>query len=309
MNIPTIQEIKTKNFSWIDISRCSPEEMKYLEKKQKIHSNHLNDCLSLIQRPKLDTTQEYDFMILLFPVYNRKTRKVTSTEVDFFISPNQLITIHRGELSTLINFFNSYKIDQSRDGKYSYDNPSVLVHEMLKRLFFYCHPILDVLSGNISSIENHIFQGYERKMVKEILIAKTNIVNFRKIMQAHRMVISRLLKKNKGYLAEKEYKKYFDELLEITDDIWGNLENLKQSIDATEQTNNSLISFQLNDVIKILTTISVIILPITLIATIFGMNLNFMPLTNNPFAFWIIVIIMIITFSGLVYYFKKKKWL
>ncbi|MBU4369571.1 magnesium transporter CorA family protein [Patescibacteria group bacterium] len=309
MNLPTIQEIKTKDFFWIDISRCSPEEMKHLEQKFGFHPVHLNDCLSTLQRPKLDVTEKYIFMVLLFPIYNRKTRKVTSSEIDFFINSDYLITVHRGELSSLINFFNSCKISDSQQKKYFSENPSALIRELLSRLFSYCLPILDTLSLNITSIENHIFQGYEKKMVKEILISKTNIVNFRKIMQAHRLVVSKLLKKSNIFFSTGQFKIYFDELLETIDDIWGNLENLKQSIEATEKTNNSLISFQLNDVIKILTTISVVILPITLIATIFGMNLQFMPLSNNPSSFWIIILIMVIIFSGLVYYFKKKKWL
>jgi len=128
-------------------------------------------------------------------------------------------------------------------------------------------------------------------------------------MQAHRLVISKLLKKSNIFFSTAQFKTYFDELLETIDDIWGNLENLRQNIEATEKTNNSLISFQLNDIIKILTTISVIILPITLIATLFGMNLQFMPLVNSPSSFWIIILIMIIMISGLIYYFKKKKWL
>ena len=309
MNLPTIQQIKTKDFSWVDISRCSPEETKYLEQNFGFHPVHLSDCLSRIQRPKLDTTQKYIFMVLLFPVYSRKTRKVISSEIDFFISSDYLITIHRGELSPLINFFNFCKISQAQQQKYFSGNPSALIHEILNRLFSYCVPILDTLNINISSIEEHVFRGYEKKMVKEILIAKTNIVNFRKTMQAHRMVISKLLKKGNIFFSTGKYKIYFDELLETVDDIWGNLENLKQSIEAIEKTNNSLISFQLNDVIKILTTISVIILPITLIAAIFGMNLQFMPLANKPFSFWIIMGIMIVTFSVLFYSFKKKKWL
>ncbi len=309
MNLPTIQKIKTKDFSWIDISRCSPEEMKYLQQKFGFHPVHLNDCLSALQRPKLDITEKYIFMVLLFPIYNRKTRKVTSSEIDFFINSDYLITVHRGELSPLISFFNSCKISKSQQKKYFFENPSALIRELLSRLFFYCLPILDTLGLNITSIENHIFQGYEKKMVKEILISKTNIVNFRKIMQAHRLVVSKLLKKSNIFFSTGQFKIYFDELLETIDDIWGNLENLRQSIEATEKTNNSLISFQLNDVIKILTTISVIILPITLIATIFGMNLQFMPLIDNPFSFWIIILIMITIFSGLVFYFKSKKWL
>lgn len=309
MNLPNIQQIKTKNFSWIDVSRCSSEEMKYLEENFGFHPIHLNDCLSPIQRPKLDVTDTYIFMVLLFPVYNRKTRKITSSEVDFFINARYLVVVHRSELTPLINFFNLCKIDPSQQEKFFNNNPSALIHELLNRLFSYCIPILDVLSLNINSIEEHIFRGFERKMVNEILIAKTNVVNFRKIMQAHRMVVSKLLKKSNIFFSTGEYKMYFDELLETTEDIWENLGNLTQSIEAIEKTNNALISFQLNDVIKILTTISVIILPVTLIAAIFGMNLQFMPLTNKPFSFWLIIGIMIATFLSLLIFFKRKKWL
>lgn len=309
MNLPSIQQIKTEKFSWIDVSRCSSEEMKYLEKNFGFHPLHLNDCLSPIQRPKLDVTDTYIFMVLLFPVYNRKTRKITSSEVDFFINADCLVVVHRNELTPLINFFNLCKINQSQREKYFNDNPSALIHELLNRLFSHCVPILDVLNLNINSIEEHIFQGFEKKMVNEILIAKTNIVNFRKIMQAHRMVLSKLLKKSDVFFSTGEYKMYFDELLETTEDIWENLGNLNQSIEATEKTNNALISFRLNDVIKILTTISVIILPVSLIAAIFGMNLQFMPLIDNPFSFWVIIGLMIATFLSLLVFFKKKKWL
>lgn len=309
VNLSSIQEIKAKGFSWTNVSRCSPEEMKYLKKIFNFHSLHLNDCLSPIQRPKLDVAENYIFMVLLFPVYNRKTRKITSSEVDFFISADYLVIIHRDELTPLINFFNLCKINAAQQEKYFGDNPSALIHEILNRLFYYCIPILDTLDANINSIEEHIFKGFERKMVNEILVAKTNIVNFRKIMQAHRLVISKLLKKTDIFFSTGEYKMYFDELLETIEDIWEGLGNLNQSIEAMEKTNNALISFKLNDTIKILTTISVIILPISLIAAIFGMNLQFMPLINNPFSFWVILGLMVLIFLFLLYIFKKKKWL
>lgn len=304
-----IQQIKVKNFSWVNISRCSSEEMKYLKENFDFHPIHLNDCLSQIQRPKLEATKDYIFMVLLFPVYNRKTRKIISSEIDFFINADYLVVVHRDELTPLINFFNLCKINPEQQEKYFGKNPSVLIHEILNRLFSYCIPILDVLNININSIEEHIFKGFERKMVNEILIAKTNIVNFRKIMQAHRLVISKLLKKTDIFFSTGEYKMYFDEILETIDDIWENLENLNQSIEAMEKTNNALISFRLNDIIKILTIISVTILPISLIAAIFGMNLQFMPLTNKPFSFWIIIGLMVAIFISLLCAFKKKKWL
>lgn len=304
-----IQKIKTKNLTWIDISYIGKDEVRYLEKNFDIHPLHLSDCISKIQRPKLAASSKYLFMVMLFPVYHRKTRKITSSEVDFFISSHTLITVHRNELSSLINFFNLCQISKSQQQKYFTGSPAPLLYEILSRLFSYCSPILDSLQLNIESIEENIFRGNEKRMVKEILMAKTNIVNFRKIMQVHRNVISKLIEKSSLFFSAGKLKAYFEELIETTEDIWKNLENMNQNIEALERTNNSLISYQLNDIIKILTTISVIVLPITLLASIFGMNLKFMPFIEHRSAFWLIVGLMGLAFLIMIYFFKKRKWL
>ncbi|MCH7759277.1 magnesium transporter CorA family protein [Patescibacteria group bacterium] len=309
MALKSIQKIETKNLTWVDISNVSPKEMKYLEKTFKFHPLHLTDCLSKIQRPKLNVASKYIFMVLLFPIYGRRTRKITSSEVDFFISSNYLVTVHRNELPPLINFFNLCKISKTQQNKYFTNTPAVLLYEVLNRLLEYCGPILDNLNLNINNIEEHIFQGYERRMVREILVAKTNTVNFRKIMQIHQNVISKLIEKIDLFFSVGKLKIYFEELIEATNDIWQNLETMNQTIEATERTNNSLISFQLNDIIKILTTISVIVLPITLIANLFGMNLKYMPISNHPLSFWLIIGLMGLAFLLTFYLFKKNKWL
>ncbi len=303
-----IQEIKTKNLTWIDVSSCEAKEMKYLEQKFKFHPLHISDCLSPVQRPKLDVTSDYLFMVLLFPVYNRRTRKIISSEIDFFINSDTLVTVHRGELSPLINFFNLCQTTKEQKDKYFVGSPAFLIYELLNRLLASCNPILGNMNLNINGIEENIFNGYEKRMVKEILIAKTNVVNFRRITQTHRLVVSKLLEKSSLFFSPGKLKIYFQEVIENAEDIWQNLENLRETVEAIEQTNNSLISFQLNDIIKILTIISIIVLPVSLMGTIFGMNLKFIPLMNQPFAFWILLSIMTLIIILLVGYFRRKKW-
>jgi len=303
-----IQEIKTKNLTWIDVSSCEPKEMKHIEQKFKFHPLHINDCLSPVQRPKLDVTSDYLFMVLLFPVYNRRTRKIISSEIDFFINSDTLVTVHRGELSPLMNFFNLCQTTKEQKDKYFIGSPAFLIYELLNRLLAACNPILGNMNLNINGIEENIFNGYEKRMVKEILIAKTNVVNFRRITQTHRLVVSKLLEKSSLFFSPGKLKIYFKEVIENAEDIWQNLENLRETVVAIEQTNNSLISFQLNDIIKILTIISIIVLPISLMGTVFGMNLKFLPLMNQPFAFWILLSVMAFIIIFLVGYFKRKKW-
>ena len=207
--LPTIQQIETKNLRWINVSRVTQEEMDWLERKFHFHPLHLADCLSPLQRPKLDVAPDYLFMVLLFPIYRRKTRKIISSEVDFFITSNLLVTVHHNELSPLINFFNLCQISKSQQKKYLTGNPAVLLYELLNRLLGYCNPILDNLNINVDTIEEHIFRGYERRMVREILIAKRNIVNFRRIMEVHHSIISKLVTKSERFFSPGQLKIYF----------------------------------------------------------------------------------------------------
>jgi len=303
-----IQEIKTKNLTWINVPVCEAREMKYLEQKFKLHPLHINDCLSPVQRPKLDVAPDYLFMVLLFPVYNRRTRKIISSEIDFFINSDTLITVHRGELSPLMNFFNLCQTTKEQKNKYFIGSPAFLIYELLNRLLAACNPILGNMNLNINGIEEKIFNGYEKRMVKEILIAKTNVVNFRRTTQTHRLVVSKLLEKSSLFFSPGKLIIYFREVIENAEDIWQNLENLRETVEAIEQTNNSLISFQLNDIIKILTIISIIVLPVSLVGTFFGMNLKFMPFVNNPNAFWLLLGATGLIVLFLINYFKRKKW-
>jgi len=306
---PAIQKIEMEKLTWLNVSQITPVEMDFLKENFHFHSFHLEECLSKTQRSKFSTTSKYFFISLLFPVYKRRTRKIISAEVDFFVGPNYLITLHRKELSPLINFLNTCQISESEQKKYLTNNPMTLLYEILDRLLSHCLPIIDNFNLNINNIEEYIFRGYEKRMVKEILIVKTNIIGFRRIMQAHQNIISKLLRNANRLFPSNQLTVLFENLIDNADDIWQNLENMNETIEAIEKTNNSLISFQLNDIIKILTTISVIVLPITLLTNIFGMNLDYIPFGNHPLSFWFVIGLLGFTFAITIYLFKKKRWL
>jgi len=309
MSPETIQKIETKDLQLINVSRVSKTEMDYLKKEFRFHQVHLEDCLAPYQRPKIDVYNNYIFMVLIFPLYKRKTREIISSEVDFFIGSNFLVVVHRNDLPPLINFLNACQTSKSKQKKYFTGNPSVLLYELLNQLLSSCAPILELLDNSIVDIEESIFRGYEKRMVKEILIAKRNIINFRRIMQVHRAVLTKLINKSEQFFSTGQLKLYFRELIETTSDIWEILDNLNQSVDSIETTNNSLISYRLNDIMKLLAIVSVCILPVTLIASIYSMQMPNLPFINNPLIFPFLVFTMIIGIGVLVIIFKKKKWL
>ena len=128
-------------------------------------------------------------------------------------------------------------------------------------------------------------------------------------MQVHRAVLTKLINKSEQFFSTGQLKLYFRELIETTSDIWEMLDNLNQSVDSIETTNNSLISYRLNDIMKLLAIVSVCILPVTLIASIYSMQMPNLPFINNPLIFPFLVFTMIIGIGVLVIIFKKKKWL
>lgn len=306
-NMNTTNIITTKNLIWVNVTKPGGKQIAYLKKKYNFHSLDLKDCLPPLQRPKLVIRPDYLFMILLFPVYNRKTKEVCPSEVDFFISGNCLVTVHSNKLSPLIDLFKVCQ-EKSFQEKYLSGSSGVLLYEILNRLLLDCFPILNRISLNIDEAEKRIFIGYEKRMVREILIIKRNIVNFRKTMQAHKNVIRKLIARAPQFFSIAKLNIYFDSLVEHTKEIWDFLENYKEAIDALHQTNESLISFRLNDIMKLLTVISVTLLPVTLMASIFGMNTRNMPIVSHPQGFWIVLLIMVLLILIMIRYFKRKGW-
>ncbi|NCO23217.1 magnesium transporter CorA family protein [Candidatus Kuenenbacteria bacterium] len=309
MPLETIQTIETRGLRWINVSRVTSPEMEYLKREFNFHQLHLDDCLSPYQRPKLDIRSDYLFLVLVFPIYRRKTREIISSEVDFFIGSNFLVTVHRNELPPLINLFNACQASKSKQDKYFTGNPSVLLYELLNQLLISCKPILEFLNYFIDDIEESIFRGYERRMVREILIAKRDIINFRRIMQIHRSILTKLIEKSEQFFSTGQLKLYFKELIETTGDIWEVLDNLNQSINSIEATNNSLISFRLNDIMKLLAIASVCFLPVTIIASLYNMRVPNLPLESNPLAFPSLLTIMAVSVLILFIIFKKKRWI
>lgn len=311
-NITTLKS-QTGGFSWINITAAKKSEIDYLRKKYKFNELDLRDSYAqnTAQRPKFYVRNGYSFLILQFPVYNKKNRTVDAEEVDFFIDGHYLITCHKNNLPPLVELFNFCQTEKFYREQYLTDGGPSLLYEIIVRLQEYCYPIMDHMSLDIKNIENNIFKGREREMVREILLIKRNILNVRKIMEAHKDVLQKLAKSNKAeHLNNSEMKSYYNDLIEHTKNIWDILNQQKEMIEALEDTNNNLISFKLNDIMRILTIFSVIVFPLTLLAAIFGMNtLNGMPFVNHPYGFWIILVIMLFGAFCMYTYFKRKRWI
>lgn len=303
-----IQTIESTNLSWINVAHQGQKETKWLENNiPGLNPLDIKDCLPPSQRPKLVKHHDHIFMILHFPFYNRQTKQIQSSEIDFFIFKNKLITVHANNLEPLSNLFHDYQ----KNGLPEPDS-STLLYKILHELFHYCYPILNHVSLDIEHVEDKIFEVHDKKLgiIREILMIKRNITNFRKTMQAHKSVLQKFVKQGSEMFPDPNFNERFNSLISHTKDIWDFAQNYRDAIDALQDTHESLATHRLNDIIKTLTIFSVIVFPLTLLAAIFGMNtMNSMPFINSDYDFWIIIGIMFVGTMTMFWFFKRKRWI
>ena len=303
-----IKRAEFKHFDWINIQQPDNESVRFLSENFNFHPLNIQECLLDTTRSKIDIYSTYTYFIHIFPVYIRSTREIKPIKISFFVGKKFLITLPRSPMSTFHEFFSIFEGNKILCENFREGSPEKLLYEILSNVLLYCYPMIDHLIKDCDNIQEQIFSGNERKMVSVI---RRNITDFRKIMQGHKNVLKKLitfLKVNTQFVMKKD-DIYFENLIDHTKEIWDTLCNLKERIEALQETNESQISYKLSDIMKMLTIISVITFPLTLIGTIFTMQLSGMPFQANPNGFWIVIIIMGTILTGMLTFFKKKGWM
>src|SRR5207244_2479094 len=168
-------------------------------------------------------------------------------------------------------------------------------------------PILDKIGHKLDSIEDDMFEGRSEEVVRDISNVKQEIISYRKIIKPERSTL-RLLERHTERFLPEALELYFDDIVDAAERIWDLLDNYKEVVEALEATNESVISHKQNDVLRILTVFSVILLPLTLITGIFGMNVHF-PGFDTGEAWWAIVGAMVVVLATLLGFFRWKRWL
>jgi len=288
---------------WADIENPSKENMQFLRDHFHFHPLDIEDCLSIIERPKLDEYDDYFFLVLHIPYFIKQTRRLMPFTVNIFIGNNFLVTVHRGLCKPIQDAFD-YLITNNQILE---KGSGYLLHKVIDSLIDYNFPILNKIYRNIQEVEDAIFKKASNKNVKDILLIRTNILTFRNVIYPQRKLLKTLELKDMDFLIEA-LEVYFSDLVDHVEKIWDTLENYKELIEGVHDAHQSLLSNKINEIMRILTIFSVIILPLTLISGIFGMNIS-LPLGSHTFAFIIIVISMVIISIGMLVYFKYKDWI
>ena len=293
---------------WVNIDEPRLADRLWLAENFAFHELDLEDVASHNQRPKVDEYEDYLFLVMQFPRFDKESGRLHAAELDVFVGPDYVITLPNEEILPLPALFERVQTrDDVRDELMS-KGSGFLLYEILDRTVDASFPMLGQLGRKLRRLEDDIFEGgRSAEIVRDISNAKQEIINFRAIIRPQRAVFRALERAKQRYLTE-ELDIYFDDLTDASERIWDVLENFMEIVQGLESTNESVLSHRLNDGLRVLTAVSVILLPLTLVASLFGMNVHF-PGEGSPIAFWIILVTMLAILGGMVLFFRRRGWL
>src|SRR3954469_5379481 len=304
---PRVEIIETPGLRWINIERPRPVDQAWLEERFEFHPLDYEDVFSRNQRPKVDEYDDYLFIVLHFPRFDKSVGRLNAAERDIFIGPDFVITLPNEELRPVEFLFERCRANEEERERHFSQGAGYLLYRIIDSCVDASFPMLRKMGNKLDRIEEDIFEGRSEDIVRDISNVKQEIINFRKIVRPQRATF-RDLERNKARYIPDDLDIYFDDINDAWERIWDMLENFKEVVEALESTNESVLAHRGNQTFRVLTAFSVILLPLTLVASIFGMNVR-VPGEESFAAFWIVIFAMGVTLGGLLYYFRKRGFL
>ncbi len=304
LRVETLEQNKVR---WVNIERPGNAELTWLHQNFDFNPLHLEDITSRLQRPKIDDYEDYLFIVLHFPIYMKSEQVTIASEIDIFLGPDYIVTVSDSKLRPLNRLFEQCKNNPGKRNGVLGRTPSFAVYRIIDVLVDYCFPGISKLSEKLEELDDEIFTSTSTNIIYDISVLRRDIIAFRRIIKPQISVIASLEHRRRTNDHE-DMEAFYSDISDHISKIWDSLEEYKEIIESLSATYDSLATHRLNQIIKTLTMISVMLLPLTLISGLYGMNVS-LPLSAEPWAFSLILFSLIATAGGMLVFFRSRKWL
>jgi len=299
--------IKSGRFTWAHANNIDENIMNRIKKLFKFHHLDLEDVQADIHDPKLDNYKKYLFAIFNLPVFSKNSLYIKPEELDVFVGKDYIVTIHDGGLKELDDLFKRIEGNTSLRRDWLGRGVDYTLFKILQDLFrLRMKGAADNISAKLSKVEERVYRHTGRQNIQELAALRRNVLLFRRMVDPQREIIASLAMDKKDFIKDA-YEPYFDDVRDYLNRIWTRLSNYKDTIDGLYETNESLISHRTNEIIKALTIISVAIMPMTLLSSIYGMNIK-LPFQSTSNLVWAMFGLIFATTMTIILVMKKKKW-
>lgn len=306
LNVEECFEFEKGSITWININGLN--HVNAIEKigaHYKLHPLVLEDIVNISQRPKIDEYDDYLFVVLRMLYYDAE-ENIVSEQVSFILGEDYVLSFQEAEGDVFDEVRERIKQAKGRVRSMPAD---YLLYVLIDAIVDHYFNIIEVLGNKIEDFETEIFSGNVADGVSQnIQNLKREILRVRRAIFPLREVINRI-EKNESNLINKKtityYRDIYDHLIQVSE----NIDIYREMIWSLMDMYMTTISNKMNEVMKVLTIMASIFIPLTFIAGIYGMNFEYIPELGYKYSYFILWGVMIVLFIGMLIYFKRKKWL
>lgn len=305
-----IETIHYQSLKWQHITNPSEDDYRYLLEKFNFHPLDIEDCRSTNQRPKIDEYDDYYFLILHFPYFDKGNKFIRIREVKIFWGKDYIITIGKSHwvVKKLFEEIQQDLLDNDEDVKKKLSSSDLLLYHILDRLMLETYTLIMRVGAEVDLINYDIFNKKARSIIELISITRRNIIllntTFKPQLRVLHMFEGGAIK---GFVDPEvlDMEDYWGNILDQYQKMFDSIEDYGELIEGLTNTFDSLQANKTNEIMKLLTIFSTIMLPLTVVTGLFGMNIDF-PFNTNVTAFWGVIGAMVIITTLLIVYFQRR---
>jgi magnesium transporter len=296
----------TPQTTWVNIEGLHDSEaIRHLGKHYDMHPLIIEDILNTEQRPKIDFLDTYILVVLKMLYFDQGTRKIKSEHVSLVLGKNYVISFQETGGDVFDKIRERIRTDKGRIRKMGAD---FLAYSLMDAILDNYFIILEQIGDNIEKIEDELVSHAKQGTLKEIYTFKRETLMLRKSVWPLREVASQLQKSESDIIKEKT-EIYFNDLYDNTIQIIDTIEIYRDMIAGMLELYLSSVSNRLNEIMKVLTIIATIFIPLTFITGVYGMNFRHMPELEWEWGYYAIWLVIILMGSVMLMYFRKRDWL
>ncbi|MDO8494924.1 MAG: magnesium transporter CorA family protein [bacterium] len=291
------------------MNRPGGDDLKWLKDNYTLHPLVTSELARPTFYPKAENYSDHIFLILRFPQFNGIVHEIKASEIDLIILPNELIIVQYNEFSALDLLLKKIEEDPALRNEYFESSGAFVAYKILEHLFASLYKEMEHIGQTVDDLEDHLLnRDKAEELVSEISLLRREAIDFKRIVSPNLTILEEL-KDKPGEVFEKKFYPYIHKLYTINSRLINFIDGQITTLQVINETNESLLSHKISSIMKVLTMFSVIVFPLTLFATVWGMNVEHMPLVGHPFDFWLLLIMMGLGTLGMLVLFKIKKWL
>ena len=292
-------------FAWVDVEKGTQKDMAFLEKTFSFHPLAIEDCMTEIQRPKVDRYEKYLFIVLHAAILGPHKDKATSLELDMFVGENYVVTVHLKSIPSVTGTWDRCIKNMGIMSRGSAYLAYFLADALVDNYF----PILEKIDKEIEKAEEKVFKGGDSVTLSKLFALKENVFILRRILGPQRETMNFISRGGYEPIIPSELSIYFRDVSDLLARIIDNLDTYRDMLTSALDGYMSAASNNLNQIMKVLTVIATIMMPLTVITGIYGMNFKFMPEIRCRYGYYAVLMVMLLISIGMLLFFKKKRWL